>query len=656
MRTTTHRTCWALAGSVAAALLAGAGAGQTAATAGPIEFPVAPPKSTKYLEFRNVRDLGAKGDGVADDTEAFRKGFAARKRAPYDWAIVYVPKGTYLLSDTIGWPRRCYLIGESREKTIIRLKDNCPGFAAGQGKPVIFTGIPGPYYDRDSRVNAAFDNYILNLTIDTGKGNAGAIGVRYTTHNRGILGEVTIRSGDGTGAVGLDLGATEFGPGMVRNVTIEGFDVGIATPGNVSHATLARITLKGQNKVGLINRFPVTLQGLASVNKVPAVRNDGGMAHLVLIDAALSGGAPGRCAIEQVRGVAYLRNIRSSGYEAALSEGGRAAGGATIDEKVIGPVKTLFPSPARSMNLPIPSPPEPFIEPMDRWRIVEDSADDDTKAVQEALDSGAKTVYFKYGGSYHVSDTIHVRGEVRRIIGFKAGLDGRNAKDVFVGTGKPLLKFDGKGEHAVSVEWLGVSAWPWNQEIVAIEIDTPADLCFSSCGSATYRTTRAATGTVFVDEGIGDCVLNGPGTFLVRQCNTENNPFNAGRKLPRTYMRNNGAKLIVLGWKTESPAVHCVTSNGGKTEVLGGFFRDHFGPGQYAWHGEPPLAGLDMSKGVPFWITKDASITASYFQYAWAPGKARALQAIEIRGGDTRYLTVEPGNYAMGLYSGIQGP
>lgn len=627
----------------------------TSAQAERIVFPRDIATSTEYLEFRSVRHLGAKGDGVHDDTEAFRKGFAARKDPPHEWAVVYVPQGTYLVSDTIGWPRRCYLIGEHREKTIIKLKDACAGFVDGEGKPVLFTGMPGPYYGRENRANAAFANYVMNLTVDTGKGNAAAIGIRYTTHNQGIVSDVTVRSGDGQGKIGVDLSATEFGPGMMRTVRIEGFEIGIDTPGNVSHATLVDVTLANQRKVGIRNRFPMSVQGLISRNRVPAVSNEGTMAHLALVDGELTGGSRRHCAIEYRGGTAYVRNITSSGYRGALGEGSRPVSGARVKEKVAGEVKTVFPAKGIRRDLALPRPPEPFKEPPGRWRVVEPTGGDDTRAVQRAVDSGARTLYFRFGKTYHISDTIHIRGNVRRILGFQSRIDGRNAKSAFVGTGKPLLKFDGSSRHPIAVWGLRVSAWPWNNKIVAVEIDTSQDIYFDTIGYVSFHTTPRADGTVIVDEGIGDTVLEGPGTFLVRQCNAENNPFKGSDSLPRTYFRNRGAHLIVLGMKTESPAVHAVTTRGGLTEVLGGFYRDHVGPDQYGWPGDPPVPGVDMSRGVPYWITRDASTLASYYQYAWAPGKARSLQAIEIRGGEARRLEVPAGNCSMGMYVGWNG-
>ena len=54
------------------------------------DFPELPPQSS----WVNVVDLGAKGDGVADDTAVFRKAIAEHK-------AIYVPQGSYRISDTL---------------------------------------------------------------------------------------------------------------------------------------------------------------------------------------------------------------------------------------------------------------------------------------------------------------------------------------------------------------------------------------------------------------------------------------------------------------------------------------------------------------------------------------------------------------------------
>ncbi|WP_413432901.1 glycosyl hydrolase family 28-related protein [Crateriforma spongiae] len=52
----------------------------------------------------NVKDFGAKGDGMTDDTEAFRKAIAAGNH-------VFVPRGTFLLSGEIHLRERTHLFG-----------------------------------------------------------------------------------------------------------------------------------------------------------------------------------------------------------------------------------------------------------------------------------------------------------------------------------------------------------------------------------------------------------------------------------------------------------------------------------------------------------------------------------------------------------------
>jgi hypothetical protein len=558
------------------------------------------------------RNFGAIGDGRHDDTKALNKALEVAPRGQF----IFLPNGTYLVSDMVSWRHFRILYGESRERTVVRLKDRCAGYASGRPKPVVRCKYSN---------NESIMNFIVNMTVDTGRGNPDAVGVMYNAHNQGAIENVTIRSGDGKGRIGLDLSETEFGPALVKNVTVEGFDVGIKTPGNCSHATMEYVTLRSQRVVGLENHLPVSIRKLVSVNSVPAVRNGKGwMAHLVLIDSELTGGSPEQCAIEN-NGNAYLRNIKTSGYKAALMEKANVVPGSAIDERVTGPIHTLFTSRKTHLKLPIEDPPEIFTEPPSRWVAADDSADDDTKAIQDAIDSGARTVYLRYGGRYEISDTIHVRGNVRRIVGMKAGVRGDPKR---FGMEKPLFRFDGRGRHPVTVEHLKASTHP--KPCCAYELATPQTLYFRY-SSGFMRNTPAAKGKLFIDEQMGYVEFNHPQRVWIRQLDTETH---GKRPSPPTYLVNRGGQVWVLGMKTESIAVHCVTLGGGRTEILGGFFRDHRG-----------------SSGVPYFKTVDSSLTATYLQYAWAPGKARALQAIETRGGVTKELSLKANNLVMGLYS-----
>lgn len=103
----------------------------------------------------NVRDYGARGNGKNDDTRAIQEAIKyaldrqMRFIAP---KFVYFPTGTYLVSNTLegraahdswnrGWRTGLIMVGEDRQRTVIKLKDNANGFTnASQPRPLIKTG------------------------------------------------------------------------------------------------------------------------------------------------------------------------------------------------------------------------------------------------------------------------------------------------------------------------------------------------------------------------------------------------------------------------------------------------------------------------------------------------------------------------------------
>jgi hypothetical protein len=628
------------------------GAGQPAVAASAPAVRNVFPKDSPFV---NVRDLGAKGDGVADDTEAFRKAIAADKD---DTRYIYIPDGTYLVTDVLGWARRRMLVGESRMGAVLKLKDGAAGYQdPAKPKALLHTAMRGGQYGKDSWANAAFGNYIISLTIDTGKGNPGAIGILYTTHNSGVVEDVLVRCGDGKGRVGLDLSQTEFGPGMCTGVTVEGFDIGIRTPGNVSSTVLEHITLRGQNKCGIENNHPLSLRDLVSENSVPAIRNGKGwMSQLVLVDAVLNGGSADAAAIENEQ-QAYLRNIKTSGYKAALKHKGQMRPETAIDEFLSDEPRSVFPSRANHLRLPIEDPPPILREPLDKWLMLEPRGKEDMTAdLQKAFDSGSKTIFMK-PGSYRISDTVRIGPSVQRIVAIGAGINGDYKT---FGDAKPFVRLEGPATAApLAIEGLGAGAWP--NRPYAMELATPRTVylkyvSFGHPGSYMRSTAAAKGGKLFMDEPPGFFEFAPGLSVWMRQFNPENNPYGAGKPL-LTYLVNRGSNVWVLGLKTEAPAIHAITLEGGKTEILGGFYRDHFGFSETAkkemtFPMMPKLpAGIDLTKGVPYFITVDSQLTATYLQYAHAKGAARELQAIDVRGNETKELRLEAGNQPVLLYS-----
>jgi hypothetical protein len=372
--------------------------------------------------------FNARGYGKTDDTAAIHKAIATRHK------IVYLPNGNYLISDTLRWTdpwKRVVFQGQSSEKTIVRLKDACPGYSdPARPKSMIWTG---------ERPAQRFRNGIRNITFDTGTGNPGAIGVQYIANNEGAMRDVIVRSGDGQGVIGLDLGySNEQGPCLIKNVHVHGFDVGISTRFGVDSVVLEHIYLSGQSKTGFVNDGQcLSIRGLNSSNGVTAFANIGEGGVVTLIDSKLegTGEASGRPAVVN-HGAMLARHVATSGYGVAIENttgSHQNAPGPQIAEFTSHAVLSTFDSPNSTLNLPIRETPEiPWGNQANDWVSVaalmppgstssENRAPPDcTEAFQRAIDSGHKTVYFPVG-RYTIAGTVYVRGNVERIIGLESG-------------------------------------------------------------------------------------------------------------------------------------------------------------------------------------------------------------------------------------------
>ena len=84
----------------------------------------------------NVKtDYGAAGDGRSDDTAAIQAAISEGLGFGNPDKIIYVPAGTYLVTRSLEWrlPDRSWstwltLMGENRDRTIIKLADSAQGF------------------------------------------------------------------------------------------------------------------------------------------------------------------------------------------------------------------------------------------------------------------------------------------------------------------------------------------------------------------------------------------------------------------------------------------------------------------------------------------------------------------------------------------------
>ena len=508
----------------------------------------------------------AKGDGRTDDT-------AAIQRAVFDMMgqhrVLYFPTGTYLISKTIQFSKKNsegkeawgmnFLQGQSAAKTIIKLKDAtftddknpqslmwCGGFGSADW----------------------FHNYIQDISFDVGDNNPGAIGLQFYSNNTGALRNCRIIAGRDSGFIGLDLAHRDMnGPLLVSNCEILGFRRGINAGRAVNSQTFEHITLRGQTQLGFENEGqPITIRGLFSDNTVPAIQTYG---TFCLIGAELKGrgDAAGQPAIINYNGGRiYLRDVKTTGYRRAIGdvatpdafaarrvEGEDKPGslGPSINEYSSELPTRLFPTSAPPQRLPVKETPDPPRDPLARWANVDDfGADpagdkDSSSAIQNAIDSGATTVFFP--GFYNLAKPVKIRGAVSRLMGVGKWIDyNGNAKTDFIiedGTA-PILVI----EHLVTING-------------GVEINTSRTVVFKSTIAPRIRCEKPAE-LFFEDAGTDDLKLLPSQKVWARQLNIENEG---------THITNNGGNLWVLGYKTERGGTLVHTKNGGITEILGGF-------------------------------------------------------------------------------------
>jgi len=76
----------------------------------------------------NVREFGARGDNVTDDSQAFRRALDAAERR--GGGVVHLPAGTYRLAGTFRLPRRVILRGDGKDLTWLKWPQTNPRSSA----------------------------------------------------------------------------------------------------------------------------------------------------------------------------------------------------------------------------------------------------------------------------------------------------------------------------------------------------------------------------------------------------------------------------------------------------------------------------------------------------------------------------------------------
>ena len=126
----------------------------------------------------NVRDFGAKGDGVTDDTHAIQEAINQK-------STVYLPQGRYKVSDTITLKPKTALVGLHPIGTQLVLADNTEAFGGlGSPKPLLAAPRGGV-------------NIVSGIGLDAGARNPRAVGCKWMAGAGSYMNDVKFVGGHG---------------------------------------------------------------------------------------------------------------------------------------------------------------------------------------------------------------------------------------------------------------------------------------------------------------------------------------------------------------------------------------------------------------------------------------------------------------------------
>ncbi len=421
--------------------------------------------------FRNVKDFGAVGDGVADDTTAIQRAINHNQgdRGPKAGGHVFLPSGTYKITRRLTLWSQTYFMGDPLDPPTLLLPANTPDFQDPEHPNALiatwngyncdpedpwFYQVPMPISAHDkgdpkfASSNNLFRVALGNFKIVIEPGNPGAVGMYTRLAQQTQLVNITVKSSDAK--YGIWGNANFF-----KNLVIEGGQVGLFGSG-ASVWTFRNLTIRNTEGPaiqwqGLWNACVVNLLvedcgsamslhtygSLVFVNttirrtREPAIqfaspdlnRTSYVFSNLVCDDVAeiIAGRLPGEPQ-GTVRIPTYVMGDCRVGLpteDAALLHERWAAEARKRPDGVLDDVNLA--------GIFAAEPPTPVLPPVDlahpgnvvRHGAKGDGETDDTAAIQRAIDS-SETVFLPIG-RYVVTDTLHLKANTR-LIGEHVGL------------------------------------------------------------------------------------------------------------------------------------------------------------------------------------------------------------------------------------------
>ncbi|MCP4314305.1 MAG: hypothetical protein GY790_23875 [Bacteroidetes bacterium] len=523
-------------------------------------------------------------------------------RLPY-LPVIYFPGGTYLVSSTLCYRHKdlintygsemnqqIRIRGAGADQTVIRLRDNAPGFEKVERKPVLS-------FMQTENTNVATSNYCEDITINCGRGNRGAVGLDFFANNTGAVRNVRIVSEDGTGFAGLQLGHSNYSGILIKHVEVEGFDHGLHIDSGTGtmYAHVEDVNVRGQRISGItVGAISVSLRKVRTTHVPVGLTCTSPLGHVVLVDSELDGTGPE--GIEHRAGGLYVSNVKLTGFDDARH----------IDEWVLprayGETGEKAMARLSIEETPIYKGSGKTTSGVRLFGALGNGINDDSPAIQAALNSGAAEIIFE-PGRYLLNSPVVIPASVEHIdFNFCNLVSGVDLKQ----TNLEGFVIGGDGDASAPPLFIErLIAWEqWSGEHCTFTHASRRTVCFKDMQTQTlqfYRNTVSG-GKVFFDNvaattgakpgthGHGRCVVMLRGQKVwARQLNPERG---------EPAILNDGGELVLMGYKSEGRGMVVQTINGGCSEVLGGV----------ACFGKPESKAF---------VAEDSEIRISTTTYGW---------------------------------------
>ena len=217
----------------------GTAAGYTALTGVDANNPTVRTLQQKFDDFASVKDFGAVGDGVTDDTVAINRALFelfARQSNTEVRRSLFFPAGTYLVTATIKIPSYAKVYGEGKNSSIIKQTSVTPGFAFADSTQQILPNLTSPEFIEINDIS--FENTFAGTVLEVA--NSQNCVIRRT----GLIGSSTATpTSVGTGETTIQLSSTAAY--QTKNIVFEQCDISNNVFGVVADNDMQSILFNG---------------------------------------------------------------------------------------------------------------------------------------------------------------------------------------------------------------------------------------------------------------------------------------------------------------------------------------------------------------------------------------------------------------------------